>query len=149
MGLKKGTIIFSLLFSYLLGFSHQLIPHCHHGEGGQNLALEYSHKHSSNNHDHITSGDHKDHGFWDFLIRQIEDVEHPSSGVDHWVYYPDQGLRIKTLLDEVGFSFFEIEPGGKMENRVADLTIPRVTVISSIQDPPTHSLLRRGPPDFS
>jgi len=93
-------VAFLLFLSYLIGFSHYLIPHCEnahetdtvHDSQQNGIHLHQHHIEEGlvdkdQEHDHFQHSDHFDEGIYDFLVCFLSEVEHPDteSGLDSFI----------------------------------------------------------------
>ena len=77
MKLRKIFISIVLLFSYGLGFAHNLVPHSHeeedHHERCHQPVVVADHH---DDHSHISHQGHIDEGFWGFMMCILVDLDH-------------------------------------------------------------------------
>jgi len=89
--LKRTLISLVLLLAYGLGFAHNVIPHCHDGEGMHEHHASHSHSHDhdhdhAHDHDasdHIAHKDHLDENLIDLLMCVLSETEHSEPHQEH------------------------------------------------------------------
>lgn len=158
---KRSFIAIFILFSYTIGFSHYLIPHCDTGHeesiihDSEEHAIHFHQHHDENlvenkeDHAHYKHEDHFDEGFYDLLVCFLSKVEHPET---EGCLDP---VIIKTLDKTTSTS-------KKDQAQLAILfgLVSNVIIFSNEEDvylhsiefyhsPPIHSPPNRGPPVIS
>ena len=92
MNHKKLAISLFLMFAYAIGFTHNVIPHCHHQAADNQHEHTEHHQHLSagddhNNEGHVAHNEHLDEGVMDFIICLLSETEHPSPSGDESFYF--------------------------------------------------------------
>lgn len=137
-----------LLFSYSLGFTHDLLPHCHHDAGTDKHVVEHS-GHHHHHEGHEGHDKHADEGLVDLLICLLSNTEHASNHPDDFFVVPsniDQrtndrltGIQLAVLLQH----FFYVPIGTPLpsEFNTASLALCAGPYLSASPE--------RGPPVVS
>lgn len=159
MQFKRTFIAFCLLFAYSLGFSHNLVPHCHHAEGvtehGNHSGIHsHEHEHHHHNelsaeelamHEHVAHEDHFDDSLIEFIICVLSDTEHPAF----------ENCQINVEANTISLEGFDniklvatfaavfTVPA---ENIATVIVAPEVDI--AFLSPPLDFVADRGPPSF-
>jgi hypothetical protein len=156
--LKSGISI-TLLFAYLLGFSHSLTPHCEiHCEDLAESNHHYRHEHAIGSTDldldnHIAHGDHYDEGWVDYLVCLLSDFHHQCSGFNAEYFVNHENVQFKKSFQQNNDQASEFAVF-----RNSELIIQKIlTSLIRITGPPvgfesqayTYDFAQRGPPFYS
>lgn len=159
MQFKKAIISLSLFFAYSIGFSHGLIPHCHHSDSStpsetEHIAEHHFHDgHHHNNHSsehfHIAHQKHYDEGLFDFIVCLLSESGHPYS---HTAYLPlAQNYRYESPVSWPGpLKFTALGTTGYFplgNNTALNANHPIIKHLLSLQLISTAP--HRGPPVFT
>ena len=99
MKIAKAFISIILLFTYTLGFAHNLVPHhMDIGEHGNETAFHEHHQHNDSeelnpDHNHHDHGDHFDEGLYDFILCFFSELEQPSESCSVHYYFPAESTK--------------------------------------------------------
>ena len=160
---KTGKVIISflLLLTYVIGFTHTLLPHHQEVNTGEQLIAtlkgeHHHHRHHEHNtnvediedHQHISHENHFDTDFLDLVICFISEVEHPENdcNLDFYVFAKPElnseknGAKVRFVA--VYMSLLNL--GTKSENT----TEYRVGNDIIYQSPPIDYSPTRGPPSL-
>ncbi len=94
MEVKKTFISFLIIFSYTLGFAHNLVPHCdeQHSAVDNGYHNEYHHHNNdesiTSDHSHIAHNDHYDKDVLDLIICAFEESNHHGENCNLELYTP-------------------------------------------------------------
>lgn len=131
MNFNKIIASLFLLFTYLIGFTHNVIPHCHHNADANHTHLEH-HEHHTGSHDqgndrHVSHNDHLDEGVLDFIICLLSETEHPTPIGDSQFYFSTEktprtiGMNLTFLYAMAHSVILGLEPSTKAVVLYADL----------------------------
>lgn len=159
----KSVISITLLFAYLLGFSHSLTPHCEIDCDGQaDSKHEHHHQHdhaigdTDLEHDHhVAHGDHYDEGWMDYMACLFSDAEHH-----------ENGCHTEHLIDQENIQFKNSKGQDTEKNSTSAFALfvdyeligeKLATTSNRVNGPPIHSERQtrlisfslRGPPFYS
>ena len=156
--MKKLVLSILLVFTYLLGFVHNVIPHHHAGDHEHHVEVdqELGHHHhghhdhnteGSSDHAHISHEDHVDGGIFDLVLCIFNEVEHTSS-THHSVHLSSiNSISIKSGFKSIPFNAllldrsYELHSNSKLEKidaaQASDLCA--VLLVSPLRGPPIFS----------
>ena len=149
MHLKNVLISSLLIFAYLIGFAHELIPHYHLEDEHHDAQHVAFHNHVSvenRDADDITHGDHLDDSFLDYLVCIISHSEHSNLGSDSYLH---QGIdySIDKFTPSIQSSIIEQEKNLLVPNKKTTKVISKPLTTQWMELCSIQS--RRGPPTFS
>ena len=156
MQIKRVVISCFLLFTYSLGFAHNLIPHCEasnieHQENSHHHHEHHQHDSDDKDIDHedIVHNGHLDAGFYDYVLCFLSDTEHPIHDCNLNHYLPANTYdKVDTELSKAKFIAVLITVFSTTEQDEA-LPKTRSEVASIYLSPPIGDSPHRGPPSFS
>jgi hypothetical protein len=146
----KVLISSILIFSYSLGFAHNLVSHCqmgHESHESSNHKHEYLHQAEavSHNHEHISHKDHIDTSWWDFMICLLTDIEHDEANLNFFQTQKSLTVTLISSFDDIDVC----EPLGLAEYAIPLDVCEKSfhSIFSQHYESPGVSLLfTRGPP---
>jgi hypothetical protein len=156
MQIKRVVISCFLLFTYSLGFAHNLIPHCEasnieHQENSHHHHEHHQHDSDDKDIDHedIVHNGHLDAGFYDYFLCFLSDTEHPIHDCNLNHYLPANTYdKVDTELSKAKFIAVLITVFSTTEQDEA-LPKTRSEFASIYLSPPIGDSPHRGPPSFS
>ena len=101
---KRTIISMLLIFTYTVGFAHNLIPHCNDDHTNGVHVETHHHAHhthasddrSAEDHSHVEHGDHFDEGFLDYLVCLFEGIQHHDNACDVECYPQANQVKYST-----------------------------------------------------
>lgn len=154
---KKNIIAVFLLFIYSIGFSIELVPHCHLDAHVNHASIDHEEKDNHGNHKHVSlenqddddiyHRNHLDDNILDFVVCLLSEIEHAESDFQHQIVLTDSNLNLnktsQVKIIAILSSLYSIQtPEKKTKILPIDISTKLITEISS--SPPL-----RGPPYFS
>lgn len=162
MSPKKLVISLFLLFTYTLGFTHDLIPHSHLGDDALHSTTEQHYDHHNKNHhdhqhghhgemnlEHIVHADHMDDGLIEYLMCVLGESHHGTTQNDRCFYTianVKDILKIRRAKDSFTTLMFALN-ADLNDNTLSGIINPEVKV--AYHPPPILRAPNRGPPSSS
>lgn len=152
MKILKPIISVFLLLTYLVGFSHNILPHHHFDEAQPYTHLEM-HEHANVNeydYDDVKHKSHLDDSFIDYVLCLLSEVKHPTSyKVDkHMVSFQKEANSLKEKFIVSFLSLvFSFNPDSSAQPTIIKPNNRVVFLGSPI--PFIESFSFRGPPSIS
>lgn len=148
-----------LLFTYSLGFAHNLIPHNHNSEPKEHIIMHedghqhHNHqhknvKHSHSDHEHVSHGDHYDEDLYDLLVCSLHKTDHQEDDCKDQHFSPSNSHRIiinKLQANMLAVILFSVTTETEQSELISDDQIDseKTYLSSSLEDTPL-----RGPPSL-
>ena len=160
--MSRTVITCFLLFTYSLGFAHNLIPHCETSNVKHQVAAHHEsshhhhehHEHSSEDekgidHEHILHNGHLDGDIYDFIVCFLSEMEHPTKdcNLEHFLL-ANSNDKVNTQLVKAKFVavLFTVLCLVAQDEALPKSQSEFATVYLS---PPIDDSPHRGPPSLS